>query len=149
MIREAKHGGASCPDLEETDVCNTEQCPGTLSILLFDFHHLIFTKCGSSVDCKVGNWSGWGDCNVACGRGTKTKTREVIQQPNQRGKKCPALEKTMVCNAYQCPGSLYSSVFLIMIITSLLNMDLQLTAKLAHGEQWVIAVQLAAVEAKP
>ena len=37
VIREAKNAGASCPDLEETEECNTEECPGTLSILLFSF----------------------------------------------------------------------------------------------------------------
>ena len=30
VIREAKNAGASCPGLEETEVCNTEECPGTL-----------------------------------------------------------------------------------------------------------------------
>ena len=121
MIREAKDAGAPCPDLEETEACNTEECPGSLSILLFHFHHHIFTNCGSSVDCKVDDWSAWSDCDVACGRGTKTKTREVIQQPKHGGETCPALEQTRICNADHCPGTLFSSGFFIMILTSLLN----------------------------
>ena len=111
VIREAKDAGASCPDLEETEECNTEECPGTLSILLSDFQHHIFTNCGSSVDCKVDDWSAWSDCDVACGRGTKTKTREVIQQPKHGGETCPALEETMECNTEECPGSLLILLF--------------------------------------
>ena len=53
VIREAKDAGASCPDLEETDVCNTEECPGILSILLSDFLPHIFTKGGVAVQKPV------------------------------------------------------------------------------------------------
>ena len=40
VIAEPENGGASCPALEETMACNTEGCPGSFLILLFDFHHL-------------------------------------------------------------------------------------------------------------
>ena len=104
VIREAKDAGASCPDLEETEACNTEECPGSLSILLFHFHHHIFTNCGSSVDCKVGDWSSWGDCNVTCGGGTKPRSRKVLEGPEHGGAICPTLEETDVCNTDECGG---------------------------------------------
>ena len=149
VIREAKDAGASCPDLEEMEVCNTEECPGTLSFLLFHFHHHIsLLNCGSSVDCKVGDWSAWGDCNVTCGRGTKTKTREVVQQPKHRGETCPDLEITMVCNTEECPGPIFILLFYFHRYI-ILNVDLQLTAKLTSGLHGAIAMWPAAVEPRP
>ena len=111
VIQQPNQRGEKCPTLEERDVCNTEECPGSLLILLFDHDHHIFTECGSSVDCKVGDWSAWSNCNVNCAGGIKTKTREVIQQPNHVGEKCPALKDTMVCNTDPCPGNLFPSGF--------------------------------------
>ena len=101
------------------------------------------------VNCKVDDWSAWSECSLACGGGTKTKTREVIQQPNHVGETCPALEEKIICNTEECPGSLLVFSFLIMIITSLLNVDLQLTAKLTIGLHGAIAVLLAAGEPRP
>ena len=88
----------------------------------FLFSSLHNTKCGSSVDCKVDKWSAWGNCNVACGGGTKTKTREVIEDAKNGGVACPDLEETDVCNTEECPGALSPFCFSIsIIIISLLN----------------------------
>ena len=105
VVQEAEDGGETCPALEETMVCNTKQCPGSFLILLFNFNHHIFTKCGSSVDCKVGDWKPWGECSVTCDGGTKTRTRDVIEQAENGGAMCPSLEETKVCNTDGCPGS--------------------------------------------
>ena len=106
VIEQPENGGATCPALEETKVCNTEGCPGYFLILLFDFHH-IFSKCGSSVDCKVGDWKPWGECSVTCDNGTKTRKREVVKEPENGGASCPDLEETEVCNTDQCKGALF------------------------------------------
>ena len=98
------------------------------------------------VDCQVDDWKAWGECSVTCDGGTKTRAREVAEVPLNGGAMCPALEETMVCNTEGCPGSLFPSGFLIFIITSLLNVDLQLTARLAIGSRGTNAVRLATME---
>ena len=64
------------------------------------------TKCGSSVDCKVGDWKPWGECSATCDVGTKTREREVVQEPMNGGATCPSLEETETCNIGQCEGIL-------------------------------------------
>ena len=71
------------------------------------------TNCGFSVDCKVGQWNAWGICSVTCGGGTKTKTRDVIQEPKYGGMTCPVLEETMICNTYNCEGTLFVFLFFL------------------------------------
>ena len=41
---------------------------------------------------------------MTCGGGTKTISREVVQEPEHGGALCPALEETMVCNTEECTG---------------------------------------------
>jgi len=54
------------------------------------------------VDCKVDNWAKWGECSVTCGGGNKTRTRDIIQEPEHGGDVCPGLEETIVCNTDKC-----------------------------------------------
>jgi len=82
VVEEPQNGGATCPALEETIVCNTEGCP---------------------VDCEVGDWKQWGECSVTCGGdGTRTKAREVVKEPENGGASCPELEETEVCITDKC-----------------------------------------------
>ena len=60
------------------------------------------TDSGLLVPCKFGEWTDWGECNVDCGDGTKTRTRPVLQKPKFGGVACPPLEETMVCTAVPC-----------------------------------------------
>ena len=92
-------------------VCNTAGCPGSFPIFILNFQHHIFTKCGSSVDCEVGNWKIWGECSVTCNGGTKTRAREVIEERENGGATCPVLEETMACNTKECPGALPIRLF--------------------------------------
>ena len=57
------------------------------------------------VDCKVGDWKPWGECNGACGGGNKTRNREVVEEPKNGGASCPDLEETEVCKGGQCEGT--------------------------------------------
>merc|ERR1712112_130748 len=81
VVQEPKNGGAECPVLEETTVCNPVEC---------------------AVPCKFGEWTDWGECNVDCGDRTKTRTRPVLQKPKFGGVACLPLEETMVCTAAPC-----------------------------------------------
>lgn len=57
-------------------------------------------------DCEVGDWVAQA-CSVPCDDnlvgGTQLMIREVIQQPNEKGVKCPALELQKKCNEIPCP----------------------------------------------
>merc|ERR1711962_169241 len=56
-----------------------------------------------SADCKVEDWSSWTDCSATCGGGTKTRGRGVVQEAENGGAPCPALEEEESCNTDQCP----------------------------------------------
>ena len=64
-----------------------------------------YKSCIFLVDCKVDDWSAWGVCSVTCGSGTKSKGRDVVQEPNPLGAMCPHLEETSVCNTDECKGT--------------------------------------------
>ena len=65
-----------------------------------------FTDVTFPVHCMVGDWKQWGECSVTCGGdGTKTRAREVVQEPANGGAQCPDLEETETCNSDQCPGA--------------------------------------------
>ena len=80
--RPADPGGAPCPPIEEDVQCNTEPC---------------------SVDCKVSDWSEYGNCSKTCGGGVKKRTRTVIRQKEYNGADCPVLEESAPCNTQDCP----------------------------------------------
>ena len=71
----------------------------------FIFIIISLLNCGCLVDCKVGPWRAVGECSATCGGGSRTIKREVVQEAENGGEKCPALEETMVCNTDECPGN--------------------------------------------
>jgi hypothetical protein len=84
ILRPAQYGGKACPAvLTETRSCNEAPCP---------------------VNCKVSEWSGWGDCSVTCGGGTQRRTKEVLTPMAHDGMPCPDdLVETRACNTDPCP----------------------------------------------
>lgn len=64
---------------------------------------------GSTVPCPVdcqGSWSEWGDCSVACGTGTHTRTWTQSVAAANGGQACPQVdqaEETGNCNTQNCP----------------------------------------------
>ncbi|XP_076810330.1 spondin-1-like, partial [Clavelina lepadiformis] len=83
---EARHGGTLCPaedDLLETKLCKVKDCP---------------------IDCKVGNWSQWSECDHSCGKGTRHRQREIIQPAEFGGNRCQEeLVETKDCHKTSCP----------------------------------------------
>eukprot|EP01060_Flectonema_neradi_P009550 TRINITY_DN167_c0_g1_i1.p2 TRINITY_DN167_c0_g1~~TRINITY_DN167_c0_g1_i1.p2 ORF type:complete len:582 (+),score=135.94 TRINITY_DN167_c0_g1_i1:1589-3334(+) len=73
--------GAACPDLSETQSCNTDPCP---------------------IHCVVSEWSDWGTCSVPCGTGIRARTRTVLVDPQFGGTSCPQLIEQEVCNTHVC-----------------------------------------------
>ena len=57
-----------------------------------------------SPDCRISSWEKWTDCSVTCGKGAKTRTRYIIEDPDIYGQNCkkPAknvtLSESIFCN---------------------------------------------------
>eukprot|EP01001_Neometanema_parovale_P009758 NODE_5_length_5289_cov_242.816492_g4_i0.p1 GENE.NODE_5_length_5289_cov_242.816492_g4_i0~~NODE_5_length_5289_cov_242.816492_g4_i0.p1 ORF type:complete len:1679 (-),score=414.19 NODE_5_length_5289_cov_242.816492_g4_i0:253-5238(-) len=59
-------------------------------------------KCSNAVDCKVSEWSEFGECSKTCGFGTYTRTRKIEVAPQFGGKRCPHLTEMRSCNTGSC-----------------------------------------------
>jgi len=69
-------GGEICkgsPD--QVEDCNVELCP---------------------IDCEMGDWSGWGDCD-SC-NGTETRSRRITQEAKNGGKPCGETVEQKLCS---------------------------------------------------
>ncbi|XP_014347395.1 spondin-2-like [Latimeria chalumnae] len=55
------------------------------------------------LDCEVSDWSSWGLCSHACGRGIRQRTRYVTLQPANHGEPCPSLLIEEECEGSRCP----------------------------------------------
>ena len=83
----------------------------TFKILVYQFNQclfFLFVHQGFTfpADCKVGDWKPFGECSATCNGGTKTRAREVVEEPENGGAACPHLEETETCNTDQCKGIL-------------------------------------------
>ncbi|KAJ8308291.1 hypothetical protein KUTeg_013165 [Tegillarca granosa] len=79
--REPKCGADPCPELTDHIGCRGRCCP---------------------VDCVLGDWSVWTECNTTCGIGHKTRMR-FVQKPECFGKECPedpTSTETVECEKY-------------------------------------------------
>lgn len=66
----------------ETNNCNVHSCP---------------------VDCKVSEWSAWGQCSKSCGGGESFMRKEILVLPAHGGVACDAnLIKRKTCNEHKC-----------------------------------------------
>jgi hypothetical protein len=54
------------------------------------------------VDCKLSDWSTWGECSATCGTGQARKVRRVLVAPNHFGKQCQKVILTKPCNTKPC-----------------------------------------------
>ncbi|XP_033646460.1 thrombospondin type-1 domain-containing protein 7B-like, partial [Asterias rubens] len=54
------------------------------------------------VDCIVSEWMAWSPCTQACGRGLKTRMRDILQQSANGGRSCPPLIDSMICIEMMC-----------------------------------------------
>ncbi|MDO8971013.1 MAG: T9SS type A sorting domain-containing protein [Saprospiraceae bacterium] len=55
-------------------------------------------------NCVVSPWGTWSECSAACGGGTQTRTRSIIQEARNGGAQCPALSESRNCNTQPCPN---------------------------------------------
>ena len=66
-----------CPQLEDSEACNTQPC-----------------------ECTVSEFSEFGGCSRPCGGGTQTRTRTVVSNPGSV--ECPSLFSSRECNTQPC-----------------------------------------------
>jgi len=74
------------PLTSQTKECNVSPCP---------------------VNCTVGDWHMWGDCDATCGplahNGVKRRTRSVATAATFQGTICPHLTDSAECGELRCP----------------------------------------------
>lgn len=79
------HGGKTCEELggsmEEND-CSMPPC---------------------GAHCEMEDWGNWNECTKTCGRGTKTRFRQVKIHESHSGDACPKLSESIPCNEDACP----------------------------------------------
>jgi hypothetical protein len=78
-----KFGGEKCApsEMANTVSCNTHMC---------------------AVDCKLSAWGEWGTCSKKCGKGTQSRTRNVVTAPKNGGQKCAHRTRHQNCNTEPC-----------------------------------------------
>ena len=54
------------------------------------------------VDCVVSEWEVWTECSKSCGKGTKTRDRQVLIPAANDGRECSSLTESSVCNEISC-----------------------------------------------
>ncbi|CAI4228287.1 unnamed protein product [Auanema sp. JU1783] len=63
---------------------------------------------GMPVPCELQEWAPWGNCSVTCGRGKKTRSRQIKAFPRNGGTPCPEPEhliQELRCQLRPCPRS--------------------------------------------
>ena len=101
VLRPEQHGGEACPKLQETNECNTKECPGTLNCQSNTWPAFYISI---SVDCKLSEWTSRSSCTKTCGGGTQMRDRRVLRPEQHGGQACPKLQQTHKCNTKECPG---------------------------------------------
>ena len=102
VLRPGQNRGQACPKLQETNECNSKECPGTFNCQsnTWPIKHISF-----SVDCKLNEWTSWSLCTRTCGGGTQMRKRSVLRPGQNGGQACPNFVETNECNTKECPGT--------------------------------------------
>lgn len=61
-----------------------------------------FNTACRSVDCQLGDWEDWEECNTQCGRGVMTRRRQVLVEARNGGKPCGAVSERRLCWGSNC-----------------------------------------------
>jgi len=75
-------GGTACGPSIASQECNKQPCP---------------------VNCEVGEWTAWGDCDQPCGTGSYSRKRSITTPTAFGGLPCDPLDDVGACNTQECP----------------------------------------------
>ena len=75
-------GGKQCLHVDETQVCNTSNCP---------------------VDCEASSFGDWTPCTATCGGGLQIRQRSESRAAAFGGVACGALSVSRMCSTGSCP----------------------------------------------
>lgn len=56
----------------------------------------------TAVDCVVGDWGEWDECNTQCGRGVMTRKRKVVVEARNGGQPCGTVSERRLCWGSNC-----------------------------------------------
>ena len=84
VLVQPANGGKQCPLMERSLPCGDAPCP---------------------VDCLMGDWTPYGECDSECGPGQKTRTRTKAQEAMYGGQECldESLSAATECSSEPCP----------------------------------------------
>jgi hypothetical protein len=81
IVQASAHGGAPCTRLKVARECSLTPC---------------------AVDCVVGDWGIFTQCDKTCGAAESVRERNVIVEPHYQGTSCPSLEESQPCSLGTC-----------------------------------------------
>lgn len=96
IARDPRHGGVSCPQLDDFRACGTAPCPS---------------------DCAVGAFGAWSACTKSCSTGSQWRSRSVLRGAAHGGLSCPELKELRNCNAQPCAVDCQLSAWLLPTLT--------------------------------
>jgi hypothetical protein len=87
VTTEPGFGGVACPHSEESQACNSHECP---------------------IDCVMTSWLSWAAdggsaCSKTCGGGSQTRERSVSVDVQFGGTACEHTSESRDCNTHECP----------------------------------------------
>lgn len=85
IVVPAGEGGLGCGLVEDQRRCNTQPCAPP------------------NVDCRLGGWALWTECDKECGGGSRDRQRVILVQPQNAGASCGELVEHEECHSQQCP----------------------------------------------
>jgi hypothetical protein len=81
IIQAAAYGGTPCSGLKTAKECDLTPC---------------------AVDCVVGDWGVFTQCDKSCGSAESVRERNIIVEPHYQGVACPSLEQSQPCSLGTC-----------------------------------------------
>ncbi|OII77835.1 thrombospondin type 1 domain-containing protein [Cryptosporidium andersoni] len=80
ILKYNSDNGLPCPSLQDYRPCAERAC---------------------KMDCTLSEWNEWSTCSKTCGSGSKSRTRTILNKPND-GLQCGHLREFQSCNEFQC-----------------------------------------------
>ncbi|EDV19784.1 uncharacterized protein TRIADDRAFT_61837 [Trichoplax adhaerens] len=77
------NGRPPCPVLDQRKLCKLPEC--------------------GKVKCQVNEWTTWSTCSKTCGRGFRTRKRDIVVMPPEGESRCPIVVEVEPCNSQNCP----------------------------------------------